>query len=55
MVDDELLKILACPACKGDIEYLKDREVLKCIKCKRCYPVKNNIPVMLVEEATIED
>ena len=49
MIDRELLEILACPACKGDVQ-LKDNKII-CIKCKRKYPIKDGIPVMLVEEA----
>ena len=50
MIDKELLEILACPACKGDV-VLKDEKIV-CLKCNRKYPVKNGIPVMLIEEAT---
>ncbi len=49
MIDKELLEILACPACKGDVE-LKDERIV-CQKCGRKYPVKNGIPIMLIEEA----
>ncbi|MFQ6089163.1 MAG: Trm112 family protein, partial [Candidatus Methanofastidiosia archaeon] len=49
MIDKELLDILACPACKGDIE-LKG-EKLVCLSCKRRYPIRDGIPVMLIEEA----
>lgn len=50
-IDQELLKILACPACKGDIVYDKDSQKLVCQKCARRYPIKDGIPIMLVEEA----
>ncbi|MDO8525180.1 MAG: Trm112 family protein [Candidatus Omnitrophota bacterium] len=49
MIAKELLEILACPACKGDIELKLDRII--CNKCKKAYPVKDDIPVMLIEEA----
>lgn len=49
MIDKELLQILACPACRGDVE-LKDNKIV-CLKCGRRYPIKNGIPVMLVDEA----
>lgn len=49
MIDQELLKILACPACRGEVE-LKSEKIV-CLKCGRRYPVKNGIPVMLVDEA----
>ncbi len=53
MIDDELLKILACPACKADV-ILKDNKIV-CIKCKRRYPIRDGIPIMLIEEAEIEE
>ncbi|MBM3254985.1 MAG: Trm112 family protein [Candidatus Omnitrophica bacterium] len=49
MIDKALLDILACPACKGDVE-LKDERIV-CKKCNRKYPVKDGIPVMLIDEA----
>jgi hypothetical protein len=52
-IDEELLKILACPACKGGILYDKDSERLICQRCKRRYSIKDGIPIMLVEEAEI--
>jgi uncharacterized protein YbaR (Trm112 family) len=51
-ISSELLEILACPACKGDIEYNKEAEKLICIgQCKRRYPIRDGIPVMLIGEA----
>jgi hypothetical protein len=54
-VDPRLLEILACPApgCKSEV-VLKG-EKLVCTKCRRAYPIRNGIPVMLLEEATIEE
>ncbi len=49
MIDKTLLEILACPSCKSSVE-LKDNKI-SCIKCKRRYPIKDGIPVMLIEEA----
>ena len=51
MIDTKLLEILACPACKGDVEYDTKNEKLICIDCKRKYPVRDGIPVMLIDEA----
>jgi len=48
MVKD-LLAILACPACKGQVECRHSKVV--CIKCGRKYPVRNGIPVLIVEES----
>ena len=49
MIDKELLKILACPACKAGIKLEGDRIV--CDKCGRRYPIRDDIPIMLVDEA----
>lgn len=49
MIDKELLDILACPACKGDV-FLKDEKIV-CRKCSKKYPIREGIPIMLVDEA----
>lgn len=53
-VDPELLEILACPNCKTPVTLVKNGTALKCDTCKRVYPIKDDIPVMLIDEATIE-
>jgi uncharacterized protein YbaR (Trm112 family) len=52
-ISKDLLDILACPVCKQPVRLLADNSALKCESCKRVYPVRDDIPVMLVEEATI--
>jgi uncharacterized protein len=52
-VSAELLAILVCPVCKTPINQLPDGTGLKCDQCKRIYPVRDDIPVMLPEEATL--
>lgn len=54
-VDAELLEILACPACKTPVALVKDGAGLRCATCRRVYPINDDIPVMLIDEATIED
>jgi uncharacterized protein YbaR (Trm112 family) len=54
-VDPELLAILACPHCKTPVTVVKNGAALKCATCKRVYPIKDDIPVMLIDEATIEE
>jgi uncharacterized protein YbaR (Trm112 family) len=49
MIDKGLLDILACPACKADIRL--EGEKIVCTGCGRRYPIKNDIPVMLIDEA----
>lgn len=50
-MDNALLEILACPACKGSLHYDKSRQELICRGCRLAYPVRDDIPVMLTEEA----
>ena len=49
MVDQELLSILACPICKKGVR--QEGEKIICDKCGRKYPIRDDIPIMLVEEA----
>lgn len=52
-LDDELLDILVCPKCKGELEYRSsdDEEALLCHECRLRYEVDDGIPIMLVDEA----
>ena len=54
MIAKDLLEILVCPADKQPLEYREKPESLKCKQCHRVYAVKDDIPVMLIDEATIE-
>jgi uncharacterized protein YbaR (Trm112 family) len=54
MIAKDLLEILVCPACKKELEHREHPESLKCVECHRVYPVRDDIPIMLVDEATIE-
>ena len=49
MIDKDLLEILACPACKGDVE--QQEEEIVCFQCGRKYPIKDGIPILLVDKA----
>ncbi|MCP5102503.1 MAG: Trm112 family protein [bacterium] len=54
IISKDLLDILACPLCKTEVElleYKKGKHGLKCAECKKIYPIKDGIPVMLVDEA----
>jgi uncharacterized protein YbaR (Trm112 family) len=53
-VDRELLEILACPNCKTPVRPVNNGQGLKCDKCRRVYPIKDDIPVMLIDEATVD-
>jgi uncharacterized protein len=52
-ISQELLDILRCPVCKARVNLLQDKISLKCESCRRVYPIRDEIPVMLVEEAQI--
>jgi uncharacterized protein YbaR (Trm112 family) len=47
----ELFDILVCPKCKGELTLTQNQDGLICHTCKLCYPIKDDIPVMLIEEA----
>jgi uncharacterized protein len=53
-VDKELLAILACPVCKTEVTYNEEKQQISCAKCGRKYPVKDDIPIMLVDQATTD-
>jgi len=53
-IPQDLLDILVCPICKTPVRYTPDQSGLKCSTCHRVYPIKDDIPVMLPEEATIQ-
>jgi len=48
-LSEELLEVLACPACKTKVELVRDHWLV-CHECERKYPIKDDIPVMLIEE-----
>jgi uncharacterized protein YbaR (Trm112 family) len=54
-ISEQLLEILVCPACRAKVEMKSDQSGLKCVECKRVYPIRDDIPVMLIDEAKIED
>lgn len=51
VISKELLDILACPQCKGDIYLNETQDGLICDRCRLLYEIKDDIPIMLVEEA----
>ena len=50
-ISKELLEILACPKCKGDVQLTAPQDGLVCRTCKLMYPIRDDIPVMLIDEA----
>ena len=51
MLDQRLLEILVCPKCKGNLEYRTEQNELVCHQCRLRYEVRDDIPIMLVDEA----
>ncbi len=56
-ISPELLEILRCPKCKEKVEETPDGSGLKCLnpECSLVYPVREDIPIMLIEEAKVGD
>lgn len=53
-ISPDLLELLVCPVDKARVELKPDGSGLKCVECKRVYPIRDDTPVMLIDEATIE-
>jgi len=54
MIPRDLLEMLVCPACRGPLIENENGESLKCGGCKRVYPVRDNIPILLVDQAKVD-
>jgi uncharacterized protein len=54
MISQDLLEILVCPACKKPLALRENPKSLKCAACRRAYPIKDDIPILLIDEAVIE-
>ncbi len=50
-ISQDLLEILVCPQCKGEIHLNADQNGLICEQCRLCYEIRDDIPIMLIEEA----
>ena len=50
-LDPQLLEILVCPKCKGNLEYRESESSLVCRACSLRYPIRDDIPIMLIDEA----
>jgi uncharacterized protein YbaR (Trm112 family) len=51
MLDKDLLDLLVCPACKAALNYDSERATLTCAQCRRVYPIRDGIPILLIDEA----
>ena len=54
-IDQELLEILACPLCKTEVRLTEDKQWLQCVTCRRKYPIEDDIPIMLVQRAVLDN
>lgn len=54
MIPKDLLDILVCPACKQPLALQGKGESLKCSACQRVYPIRDNIPILLIDQAVID-
>ncbi len=55
MISKELLDILVCPACKKPLALSPAADSLKCAACRRVYPIRDEIPILLIDQAKIEE
>ncbi len=55
VIPQDLLDILVCPACKKPLAYSPEKQTLKCAACHRVYPIRDDIPILLIDEAKIEE
>ena len=54
MIPQDLLDILVCPVCKKPLALKNEGQSLKCAECRRVYPVRDGIPIMMVDEAVTD-
>ena len=54
MIPQDLLELLACPVCKQPLVLKVNPEALKCNACQRVYPVRDDIPIMMVDQASFD-
>ncbi len=52
MLSPELLDLIRCPVCKGELDYSEPQQTLRCAACPRTYPIRDGIPVLFVDQAT---
>jgi uncharacterized protein YbaR (Trm112 family) len=55
MLSQDVLDILVCPLCKKRLVLKNEGQSLQCTECRRVYPIRNGIPILLIEEAVVEE
>jgi uncharacterized protein len=53
MLSPDLLEILVCPACHGKLDYSEPKQTLTCTACRRIYPIRDGLPVLLIDQARL--
>jgi uncharacterized protein YbaR (Trm112 family) len=51
VLNEELKRLLVCPKCRGDLEFREDLSTIRCMSCRLSYPIVDDIPVLLVDQA----
>jgi uncharacterized protein YbaR (Trm112 family) len=54
-ITEEFVEIMICPACQSKVRLSEDGAAIKCLGCRRVYPIEDDMPMMLPDKATIED
>jgi uncharacterized protein len=54
-ITEEFVEMMICPACQSKVRLREDGSAIKCLGCRRVYPIEDDMPMMLADKATIED
>ena len=54
-ITEEFVEMMICPACQSKLRLREDASAIKCLGCRRVYPIEDDMPMMLADKATIED
>jgi uncharacterized protein YbaR (Trm112 family) len=54
-ITEEFVEIMICPACQSKVRLRADGDAIKCLGCRRVYPIEDDMPMMLPDKATFED
>ncbi|HYP01295.1 MAG TPA: Trm112 family protein [Pyrinomonadaceae bacterium] len=54
-ITEEFVEMMICPACQSKVRLKEDGSAIKCVSCRRAYPIEDDMPMMLPDKATIED
>jgi hypothetical protein len=54
-ITEEFVEMMICPACQSKLRLREDASAIKCLGCRRVYPIEDDMPMMLPDKAVIED